>query len=353
MSGGHRFLGRSLGALATVVAAGRVLTRRDGRAPDPAAQEPLGAIRGEPRYVRGPRASRLYTEWFPAGPGGRGTVILTHGLCLTEAAWHYQKRDLVGGPFHLVTWDLPGHGHSDPIAAGELTHDLALDALERVIGEYADRDGVVLVGHSLGGVVVLGYAGRRQEACARHVRGTVLVSTPMLHFAHSIAGGWPGARLEARALGKAFTYVVESDLLERVLARDVGRAGPSVSFRVVRVGFGRDASPTLVRYVRDMIASVPPQVRADAFRTMSGYDMRPLLHRVAQPSLVVIGGRDRLVNPDESLRLGERLPDADVLVLPDAGHAAFLEDPDTFNGALRDFASEHLGSVLEPEAGSA
>lgn len=352
MSGGHRFLGRSLGSLAAVVAAGRVLTKRDGGAPDPAAAEPLGAIRGEPRYVRGPRASRLYTEWFPAGRRGRGTLIFTHGLCLTEAVWHYQKRDLVGGPFNVVTWDLPGHGHSDSITPGELTHDLALDALERVIHEYADPEGVVLVGHSLGGVIVLGYAGFRQEACARHVRGTVLVSTPMLHFAHSIAGRWPGARLEARALGKAFTYVVESHLLERFLARDVGKDGPSVSYRIVRVGFGRGPSPTLVRYVRDMIASVPPQVRADAFRTMSGYDMRPAIHRVVQPALVVMGGRDRLVDPEESRRLGQRLPDADMLVFPDAGHAAFLEDHETFNQAVTDFALEHLGSVREPEAGS-
>lgn len=351
MSGGHRFLGRSLGSLATVVAGGRLLHRRDGRRPDPAHEEPLGAVRGEPREVRGPRASRLYTEWFPAGPGGHGTVILTHGLCLTEAAWHYQKRDLAGGPFHVVTWDLPGHGHSDPIAPGELTHDLALDALERVIGEYADDAGVILVGHSLGAVVTLGYSGRRQECCARHVRGTVLVSTPVLHFARSIAGGWPGAGLEARALGRVFTSVVESDLVERFLARDVGRDGHSMSYRVVRVGFGRNASPAHVRYVRDMIASVPPQVRADAFRTMSGYDMRPMLHRVRQPTLVVVGARDRLVNPEESRRLAHRLPEAELLVLPEAGHAPPLEEHEAFNEALARFARKHL--ARHPEADSA
>ncbi len=146
---------------------------------------------------------------------------------------------------------------------------------------------------------------------------------------------------------------MESGLIDRYLHRDVGRDGASLPYRVIRVGFGKNASPSQIRYVRDVIASVPPRVRADAYRAMTGYDVRPLLGDIVQPALVVIGERDRLVNPEESRALAERLPDARTLELPEVGHAAFLEVPGAFNTAVREFAEERLSTGRKPRAGSA
>jgi pimeloyl-ACP methyl ester carboxylesterase len=339
---GHRFLAATLGNLAAVSAGRRLLGAREGRRPDPEAGEPLGAIRGDPIPLRGPRTSRLYTEVFPAEDACTGTVIFTHGWCLTEAVWHYQKRDLAGDDLALVTWDLPGHGHSSPVAPKHLSLDLAADALARVVEKHAEG-GVILAGHSLGGVITLGYLARHPDAAAEIVRGAVLVSTPVMSFAHSVAGRWPGARLEARALGRVMQAVVESGLAERVLAADVGKEEITrLSYAVARVGFGRSPSPTQVRFIRDVIASVPPQVRADTYRTMTGHDLRPLLPQITTPTLVVIGTRDRLVNPEESLMLANRLPRGRPLIMEDVGHAAFLEAHQGFNAALRTFARTRL-----------
>jgi len=334
---GRRFLGRSLRSVGGMVALGRAVALRDARRPDPAADDHLGAIRGERRVLRGPRASSLYTEWFPPAEEGGPVVVFTHGLCLTEAVWHYQKRDVCGGASGVVTWDLPGHGHSDRIAPGELTQDMAIDALARVVEEYAGPAGVVLAGHSLGGTVTLGYLARREAAVREHVLGAVLVSTPLVQFAHSVAGRWPGAGLEARVLGKVVRYLVESDMIDRRLARDVGSDTDTLSYRVVRVGFGKRASPSQVRYIRDVIASVPPQVRADAYRAMTAFDAREHLARVEHPVLVVIGEEDRLVDPHESRRLAAALSGSEVLSLEDVGHAPFLEVPGAFNDAVTRF----------------
>lgn len=341
---GHRFLASTLGTLAAASATGRLAARREARRPDPECDEPLGAIRGEGRWLRGSRGSSLYTEFFPAADGGagNGTVIFTHGWCMTEAMWHYQKRDLAGNGFSMVTWDLPGHGHSEPLSSKHLSLERAVDALDRVVETYRDGD-ILLAGHSLGGVITLGYLAQRSETCRKAVRGAVLVSTPMMHVAHSIAGRWPGARIEARALGRMMQFVVESGIAERLLAGDVGQSETSrLSYRVVRVGFGRNPSPAQVRFARDMIASVAPRVRADTFRTMTGYDIRWGLSRIKVPTLVVIGARDRLVNPEESHALAARLPRGRELVLEDAGHAAFIESHERFNAEVRRFVERRL-----------
>jgi pimeloyl-ACP methyl ester carboxylesterase len=343
MANGRRFLAAGIGAFAGVAASGRLVAWRDARRPDPARDDSIGSLRGHPRMIRGPRASRLYTEWFPSS-GGTGTLLFTHGYCLTEAAWHYQKRDLSGGRFGLATWDLPGHGHSPGVAPGRLTLDFCADALAKVVDEYADG-GVVLTGHSLGGVITLAYLARHPETAARLVRGAVLVSTPMMHFARSVAGRWPGATLEARALGKAMQSVVDSTLTERVLGRDIGKDHLGLSYRVVRWGFGRTPSPSQVLFVRDAIASVRPDVRAETYRLMTGADLSPLLPEITIPTLVMIGGRDRLVNPVESRAMAKLLPNGRLAELPDAGHAAFLEDHERFNEEIRRFANKRLGQA--------
>jgi pimeloyl-ACP methyl ester carboxylesterase len=344
---GRRFLAYSVGTLASAAVAGRLLRRTERRWPDPHKEEPLGALRGEPRWIRGPRASRIYSEWFPPAEDGAGVAILTHGYCLTEATWHYQKRDLSGGGFGLVTWDLPGHGHSPPLPPGRLTLDLAADSLARVVEDHGSMGGVVLVGHSLGGVVTLAYMARHPDVSREVVRGVVLASTPMMYFARSAAGRWPGARLEARALGKVMEAVVESDLFDRVVGQDVGNEDPSLSYRLVRWGFGRRPSPSHIRFIRNAIASVPPEVRRDTYRIMTGYDLRPDIDRIRSPALVVVGGRDRLVNPEESRDLARRLPRGRAVELPDVGHAPMLEEHQRFNAELRRFLARRLGSRRE------
>lgn len=350
---GHRFLAYSLGAVATASAAGRLITRRDGKRHDPAADEPLGAIRGDPSRVMGPGGHRLHTEHFPAAigpgvPGTPGTLVLTHGWCMTEAAWHYQKRDLAGGRFNLVTWDLPGHGHSEALPRDHLSLDHAADALAAVIDAHAEGD-VLLVGHSFGGAVAIRYLAAHTATAKRRVRGVVLASTPLMHVARTVAGRWPWAGIEARILAGMMERVVRSGLTDRVLGRDVGMPEVSrLSYRLVRVGFGDHPLPSHVRFMRDVIASVPPEVRADTFRTMNGYDSRPDLDRIAVPSLVVAGARDRLISPADSVAMASRLRRGRHLLLPGAGHAVFIEAHEALNEAVLRFASRRLTSRPRP-----
>jgi pimeloyl-ACP methyl ester carboxylesterase len=164
-----------------------------------------------------------------------------------------------------------------------------------------------------------------------------------VHFAHSAAGRWAGASIQARIFGQATQLAVENSIVDRYFSREAGgRDTGCASYRLIRTGFGVNPDPRQVLFVRDMAASVPPPVRADTFRAMTGFDLRPRLGEIRTPVKLVVGGRDRLVSPDEAKHLAPRFPNARVEEFPDAGHAVFLEEHERFTSLVRDLAAKHL-----------
>lgn len=145
---------------------------------------------------------------------------------------------------------------------------------------------------------------------------------------------------------------VENGVVDRWFGGEVGSRDPrAASYRLIRLGFGPEPSPAHVRFVRDMAASVPPAVRADTFRLMGGFDFRPRLGELAVPALVVIGGRDRLVNPADWRAFAPRIPRVEVEEFPDAGHALFLERHERFNEVVGRFAGRRLRRPATPRNG--
>jgi pimeloyl-ACP methyl ester carboxylesterase len=193
-------------------------------------------------------------------------------------------------------------------------------------------------------VLVAGYLTRHEETARRRVRGVVLASTPLVH--HGLEGRFP---VQARLVTLGMQLAVENSLVDRWFGRDAGTSDVrSPSYRLIRTGFGPEASPRDVLFVRDMAASVPPHVRADTFRAMRGFDLREGLPAIRVPALVTYGRHDRLVPPEESRLLASLLPRARVEEFADAGHAPFLESPEAFNRLVGRFAARRLARRREP-----
>lgn len=117
------------------------------------------------RSVARPPASAHYA--FGSGP----TVVLVHGLGSRSGHWMAVARRLARH-HHVVLVDLPGHGDTDMPEPFSL--EQAEFALDRAIAE-ASSGPVVLVGHSLGGVVA---AAEAMDHPGR-VRSLVLVEAPL------------------------------------------------------------------------------------------------------------------------------------------------------------------------------
>jgi pimeloyl-ACP methyl ester carboxylesterase len=99
-----------------------------------------------------------------------------------------------------------------------------------------------------------------------------------------------------------------------------------------------DAPPELVAEVSAMVLRQPPEGVIAALRAMAARpDATPLLASIDVPCLVAVGERDAITPVAEAKAMVERLPDAELAVIPAAGHLAPLEEPGAFNAALRHF----------------
>jgi predicted alpha/beta hydrolase family esterase len=150
----------------------------------PAGQDEPREERGEASVVMAPDGAALDVESF--GEAGRPTLVLTHGWGLNSTAWWYAKHALAGR-YRLITWDLPGLGRSKLAKDGKITIDRFAEALGAVV-EWTGSDRVVLVGHSIGGMMTQTLWRACPQSVLDRVAGVVLVNTtPRGSPAHHVA----------------------------------------------------------------------------------------------------------------------------------------------------------------------
>jgi pimeloyl-[acyl-carrier protein] methyl ester esterase len=80
-----------------------------------------------------------------------------------------------------------------------------------------------------------------------------------------------------------------------------------------------------------------PRALFGALEAIRQADLRADVHRVAQPALVVSGGRDTLTLPGAGHWLAEQMPNARFAAIAGAAHAPFLSHADAFGGLVDEF----------------
>jgi pimeloyl-ACP methyl ester carboxylesterase len=352
-------LGVAAGLSAERYAVGRTRLR-----PDPRAREPFGTLRGRSRAVVADDGVTLHVEEvgpaLDAGSSGRPgageplTVIFTHGFALEMASWHYQWRDLSGrdAPGRLVFWDQRGHGRSGPSTPDHSTIEWLGRDLRRVIEETAPTGPVVLVGHSMGGMTIMALADAYPELFGTRVLGVALLSTSAGKIAESLLRV---PAMFADPFRKVAPHAASTIGRQATVIEHGRRAGSDVAFLFTRrIAFGSDVGPALVEFVERMLAATPFAVIADFLPSFIDHDkLDALTNLTGVETLVIVGDRDRITPADHSRLIAEKLPHAELVIVPSAGHMVMLERPSLVNLHLRTLCNRVLEAVTPAAVSSA
>jgi abhydrolase domain-containing protein 6 len=272
---------------------------------------------------------RCLDTGLPGGeaPGGEApgpTILFVHGYCGAAANFSPLLACLsagvggVSGSLRCIAVDLPGCAGSDK---PEIPYSTAgfvdfLDSFRRSLG----LGRIVLVGHSMGGQICVHFTERFPQA----VQKLILIAPDGLAGEE---GGW----LAVTGLGP----LVEAGLM---LAN---RSFVEVALRTVVFSDQALVSPALVDCFAEGLLT-PEGVRATAeiTRRVIGHDpVDGILPRIRQPTLVIWGAEDRLLKPSWGYRFVALLPEAELFVLSECGHAPMLEKPAETAGLIAAFLS--------------
>ena len=245
-----------------------------------------------------------YRAWLP--PAARGVLLIVHGLAEHSGRYAHVGPRFAGAGYAAYALDHRGHGLSPGrrVHVGRFAEYLDdVDALAAVVRARHPALPLVLVGHSQGGLVVLGSALERPRGLAG-----AIVSSPLLGV-HPATRASPVLIAAARLLSVVWPSILISNHVDASrLSRDpaVGRAylaDPLVSHRV---------SPRWFTAVSGAIA----RVQQDA----------PSL---SVPLLLMISGADRIVDPEASVRFASLAPAQLVdLVRWDGFYHEMFNEPD-------------------------
>jgi pimeloyl-ACP methyl ester carboxylesterase len=237
-------------------------------------------------------------------------LVFVHGAGDSSAIWERQIEHF-GRRHRVVAVDLPGHGQRLNETAHD-DHDRNADELARHIRDNG-LSHPVLVGHSMGGAVVLSLALRQ----------------PFLAGALVLAAS--GARLR---MGPEYLETAR----QKAETSPSGQvAGPSVPMDVTV----SPATPADSRaWLAERIGQSSAQATYADFVANDRFDVMERLGEVRQPTLVLGGEVDKMTPPKFQSFLAERMPHARLVLLPNAGHYVQIERQAEFNQELERFLAE-------------
>ncbi|MEV4738436.1 MULTISPECIES: alpha/beta fold hydrolase [unclassified Microbacterium] len=226
-------------------------------------------------------------------------VVLVHGIRTSATMWRSQIAFLEAAGIPVVAVDLPGHGTR---MAEDFTLHEALHTIDAAVRDAASRGPVLLVGHSMGGLLTLAYAGGAQKPPV-----AALIAASCTALPH-------GAGLRA--------YRTIARLVDRLPDR-----GLWLTERILEATIPLETRPDFAAggYALD--------TQDIALAALSALDLATAVARIEIPLWFVNGQYDQLrINEALFQRLA---PHAELIVVPRTSHLVTAMRPDVFNAVLR------------------
>lgn len=242
---------------------------------------------------------------------GEKCVVLLHGYLESMYVWD-DFAPLLTPSVRVITVDIPGHGISE--VKGEVhTMEMVADVLHQML-KSLEIERVTMVGHSMGGYVVLAFCARYPE----QLDGLVLLS--------STPNPDTEAKRENRRREIALVRAGKKDALARVAPE---------------AGFAEQNRRRLRSYIDDLTECVHITEDDGIVALLGGMmeraDQNEMLRKSAVPQLFILGKKDGYIPVEVAEEIVANHPQAQVAWLEESGHMGFIEEPEACAEALLKF----------------
>ncbi len=231
----------------------------------------------------------------------RPTILCVHGAGGTGEKWANQLSGL--RDYHLIALDLPGHGLSE----GEAVD--SIQSYKESIWEFVHAmklTSFVIAGHSMGGAIALQFALDYQD----WLKGLIIVDS--------------GGRLKVNP----------------VMLESLSRGEHPLES--IQFSYSLKAAAKILEDAAEEMKAVSTQVLWADFQACDNFNVIDSIQQINLPTLVICGQEDRMTPVKYSEYLAQQIPQASLVLIPEAGHMAMIEQPEAVNKAITEFMMDSL-----------
>jgi pimeloyl-ACP methyl ester carboxylesterase len=231
----------------------------------------------------------------------RKTLVFIHGSGGDHTNWIRQYTSMKN-TFNIAVLDLPGHGRSE--GPGEQNVAAYVEWVKKII----DGLGIfnpLLIGHSLGAAIALGFIIRYDGSAAAVVP----------------VGG--GVKMPVNPL-----------ILEGLKQDPASIVGMAAKFSVAKQNREK-----FLGLIAGSLLRINPEILHGDFSACNDLDITEAVAGIRVPALVVCGAEDKMTPPSLSQFIRDRIPGARLALIEGAGHFVMMENPEAFNATLTDFVN--------------
>jgi 3-oxoadipate enol-lactonase len=254
---------------------------------------------------------RLAKGTVNAAEFGKGPLLVLFHSLLSDRASFDRIVPALSTSFRVVVPELPGFGLSQAVDGGL---NAVADRMAEAVTDRAAGEDAIVLGNGYGGFVAL------QMAIGHPALASRLVLADC-----GAAFSEPGRQAFRNMAGAAATKGLSA-------ITDVAMR------RLFALEF-QEKNPELMQDRREAFLRTDTAVFRAACESLAELDLRPDLHKVRAPALVLVGEHDEATPPAMSHELAAGLPDAKLVILPGCAHVPQLQSPELFLDAISGFLS--------------
>jgi pimeloyl-ACP methyl ester carboxylesterase len=295
-------------------------------------REPMRLERGRGEMVESSTGAILHVETF--GRADAQPIILTHGWSLDSRIWFYAKHELAKR-YRVVVWDLPGLGLSKRPSGGKISLTGFAEDLAAVLSHIGGRE-ALLVGHSIGGMIIQTLARVRPALFGREIAGIVLLNTTYTNPLKTMVLSGPAQTLRWPVIEPMMHLKIWLQPLAWVSAWQSYLSGSA--HIATRLGFGRFVTRSQLDRTTLLMTVNSPAVSARGDLAMFRWHSAVALAHVDVPVLILAGSKDIVTKPGASRSMKGAVPRAELVVIEGVNHMGPVERADLYNSAIVKFA---------------
>jgi pimeloyl-ACP methyl ester carboxylesterase len=265
------------------------------------------------------------------------TLVFTHGWSTTAQIWYYFRKAF-GGKYNLMFWDEPGLGKSKQPANDDYSLTKYATDLKDIVSTIPQNQKIILVGHSIGGMIIQQLYKEYPEFSKDNIDGIALLNTSYINPIKTALFGDFFMKLQ-NILIKPALYIQAYTWPIWQFNNLLSFLNGSLHVAAYVSGFRGNQTRNELNFTTRLMLTSRVDTVAKGTLGMLKLDTLSTLPSIKVPALVIGGKNDIMTKASASETIAQNIPNSTLCIINNTGHMGTLEKAQVYINYLQEFVT--------------